>query len=261
MDHVCLWCGRSFVPGLKKNHYRLESAGLSVCWDCSDKWEDTVVDLGFDQLVARLDESQCRVRTDNGHVLPLTLREWKHHRILPDRTSTVGFTEGASNATSTTLSPRATATAITTSPRMTTTTAGPAKEVLPARTEENVGTVPQEPKNVLSCPKSARPTEPQEMLTMSNSATSSTAAASPGTGDSLIDDSRLAIDKIDDEIIRLLWTRRLISREIQNYRVRCGESRTSLKRENVVIDHYASKLGPEGRRIADHILHFSKDVK
>lgn len=81
MTRECSWCGRDFVPRDTGTpcYYQLISAGLMVCWDCSDLFDEANVKLHQDHLICGIDEYN-QLFTQNGYVLPLTLTDWKQPR-------------------------------------------------------------------------------------------------------------------------------------------------------------------------------------
>lgn len=82
-----------------------------------------------------------------------------------------------------------------------------------------------------------------------------------GSGESIlkdegidIDRARETIDSLDLQIIDLIRRRRDVSHQIQRQRMREGGTRTVLARENVVLAHYADRLGTGGAPLALNIL-------
>jgi chorismate mutase len=69
-----------------------------------------------------------------------------------------------------------------------------------------------------------------------------------------IDRARKTIDSLDLQIIDLIRRRRDVSHRIQRQRMREGGTRTVLARENVILAHYADKLGTGGTSLALNIL-------
>jgi chorismate mutase len=71
---------------------------------------------------------------------------------------------------------------------------------------------------------------------------------------SSIEDLRARIDEFDAEIARLVAERALVSRHIQELRVRTGGTRTELRREAVVVTRYRQQLGSEGTALGEAVL-------
>lgn len=81
MLRECVWCSRRFVarPNTSHNFYVLVSAGIAICWNCSDLYDEAEVKLHFGPIRGRMDEDQ--VVTQNGHVLPLAVHRWLKPRF------------------------------------------------------------------------------------------------------------------------------------------------------------------------------------
>lgn len=71
---------------------------------------------------------------------------------------------------------------------------------------------------------------------------------------STMDDLRARIDEFDAEIARLVSERALVSRHIQDIRIRAGGTRAELRREATVVSHYRQQLGTEGTALAEAVL-------
>ncbi len=69
-----------------------------------------------------------------------------------------------------------------------------------------------------------------------------------------IDDGRMRLDSIDDQLIALLVARRDVSTQIQELRMRAGGSRIEHARENAVIRHWVDALGDSGAELALAVL-------
>ena len=80
MSVECTWCTRVFAPrdANSPNHYRLENAGLTICWDCSDSFDLAEVELHIDQL--RGSYQNQSVWTDNRQRLPFTVTDPRRGR-------------------------------------------------------------------------------------------------------------------------------------------------------------------------------------
>lgn len=70
---------------------------------------------------------------------------------------------------------------------------------------------------------------------------------------------RKLIDDDDSVLIALLARRRRLSQAAQQVKIDSGQTRTDLKREAEVIDHYRAVLGESGARLAHDILLYSKE--
>jgi chorismate mutase len=63
-----------------------------------------------------------------------------------------------------------------------------------------------------------------------------------------------AREVIDLQIIEIIQRRRAVSHQIQQQRMSQGGTRTVLSRENIILERYATGLGPEGTALALNIL-------
>lgn len=75
----CHWCDKLFTPTDDGCLYALIQAGITICLDCCDKWEDKEIDLHMSRLHVYLDEQED-IKTANGTILPIKIVEW--HRKL-----------------------------------------------------------------------------------------------------------------------------------------------------------------------------------
>lgn len=80
MDQTCAWCERPFAPRhttCYRTCYSLSLAGVDICWNCSDLWEEEIVRMHFDCIKGWMDLTKTQITTESGHVLPVKLGEWR----------------------------------------------------------------------------------------------------------------------------------------------------------------------------------------
>jgi hypothetical protein len=78
----CVWCSRMFLPREAggKHCYQLPHAGLTICWDCSDKYEEVEIELHLGEVCGSLTSDKATVVTENGYRLPFTIGNWTKPR-------------------------------------------------------------------------------------------------------------------------------------------------------------------------------------
>jgi hypothetical protein len=71
---ICNWCDRPFrARNVGENCYYLPGAGVSVCWECADANEATIVKLHLDKLSVFRDKDGTRLFTESGRELPIKI--------------------------------------------------------------------------------------------------------------------------------------------------------------------------------------------
>ena len=73
MGQICIWCSSEFTPrdARTESRYRLPSAGVTICWSCSDLYEQAEVEMHMDSLEALI--TGTKIHTENGFHLPITI--------------------------------------------------------------------------------------------------------------------------------------------------------------------------------------------
>jgi chorismate mutase len=69
-----------------------------------------------------------------------------------------------------------------------------------------------------------------------------------------VDDGRVRIDALDDQIMGLIEERRRVSSRIQQLRIDAGGSRVEHSRENAILRRYSGALGDGGVELALAVL-------
>ena len=83
-------------------------------------------------------------------------------------------------------------------------------------------------------------------------------ASATSTGEQQIDELRVAITAIDDEIVGLVDRRIALSRQVGVLRMAAGGTRLALSREQAIVDRFTRALGADGTALAMLLLRASR---
>jgi chorismate mutase len=70
--------------------------------------------------------------------------------------------------------------------------------------------------------------------------------------------AREALERLDNQLIGLLESRRVMSNHIGTLKADAGLPRTDINQESKVLDRYRDRLGPYAGHLAEEILKYSK---
>lgn len=72
----CIWCTRAFTPRERgRNIYQLDHAGVTICWECSDRYDNELVRERLGNVRAQMWEEYAY--TENGSRLPFVFKDWQ----------------------------------------------------------------------------------------------------------------------------------------------------------------------------------------